>query len=273
MPKSRARGAARRTSIAPLDDAVLLPSVLRLVEVGVTAVTCFVAWLWSEPALTGFGSATRFPSLAPNPFLAQTLPAYLVSHGLLVEHPAPARALYAAAAGVQRWRIADDLGSPMDAEFTALLAIAQLRTAPLFVEEACELWRTLVVAELVGFLGAELSDHQFDEAWALQIERGALGVVDSLSTTRGFYFCWLAVRDLASAYLRFPGARDRLPQTLKNAFESKLRKAHHERWSARDFARHARSPESALASVFSTVVTQLRDDYLLLPPSPANLRL
>lgn len=274
MPKRRTPGdAPRSTSIDPFDDRLLFPGVVRLIEAGIAAVTCFTAWLWTQTSREEFLSPPRFRSLAPNPFLAETMPDFLALHGLLVQHSVQQLAVGAPAASARRWRLADDLGNFMDAEFMGSVAIARLRAGPSFVEDACEVWRILAAAELVGFLGAELSDHHFDEAWALEIEASALGIVDSLSIARGFYFCWLAVRDLASAYLRFPGARERLPHTLKDAFDSKLRKAHSEGWSIRDSARHLRSPESAVASVFSTVVTELRGNYLLLPVCPDNLRL
>jgi hypothetical protein len=51
-----------------------------------------------------------------------------------------------------------------------------------------------------------------------------------------------------------------------------LSRADSEGWITRAFARHIRCPESAMAAVFASVVTQLGDDHRLLPPCFENLR-
>jgi hypothetical protein len=171
-----------------------------------------------------------------------------------------------------QWRLIDELGDASYAEFTASLALIKLRATHSFLQEAWILWQTLAIDEVAAFLAAELDDHQLDGTWAEQIEPYITRASEHFSMARGFNLCWLAVRDVASAYLRFPGARDRLPYKLRSSFESKVTRAQGEGWVLRDFARHIRCPESAVAAVFSTVVTKLKDDYLRLTPSLDHIR-
>lgn len=252
------------------------PALERLVEAGLHALVCFQAWLWAEAQGDPLALPQRFTALAPHSFMRGNVLPVLAIHGLLTESAVQSRLW--PAAGVDtgiaptQWRLADDFGSSLEAEMMAALALSRLRSEPSFIDEVCDIWRCLAAAEVVSFLAAELMDHQFDERWAWNVEPQIAAAAQRLSMAQGFYFCWLAVRDLASAYLRFPGSRDRLPYTLRHAFESKLSKAQSEGWITRPFARHIRCPESAMAAVFSTTVTQLGDGYLLLPPCPENLR-
>lgn len=167
----------------------------------------------------------------------------------------------------------EELADPEHAIAVAVTALTRLQDAPTYPEQACHLWRTLAVAEVVGFLEGELEDHYLNIGWARVVDRVITDELDYLSVARGFYFSWMAMRDLASAYLRFPHLRDRLAQTLSGTLESKIRRAKNEGWVVRDFRRHSSSPESALAAVYSKVMTRLDDDYLRLPPSLDHLRL
>jgi hypothetical protein len=87
-----------------------------------------------------------------------------------------------------------------------------------------------------------------------------------LPASQGFYVCWLAVRDVASAYLKYPTSRDMLGVVLRNSVEQKLTRSQAERWSLRRFNRHSHCSESALASVFAWG-TRLHNAYLDEVPS------
>ncbi len=166
-----------------------------------------------------------------------------------------------------RWRLNEELGELLEAGSLTNQALEELRDGPMFLSAVREAWHTLATAEVVAYLAAELSDHGFDANWAWRLVPQIELAVPRISISEGFYMCWLAVRDIASAYLRFPNSRDRLPHVLSHALEAKLQKVRRKAWRTSPFARHRRCSESAMAAVFSTAVTQLNDRYLLLAPS------
>ena len=273
MAKRRPRAAGRPAPVSTPGD---YPPLERLVAAGLYPVLCFQAWLWAEAQGDPLVWQQRFTALAPHLRMRDCVLPLLATHGLVTESPVQSRLWPSpgldTGVPLPRWRLADDIGSPLEAEMLAGLALSRLRDAPSFIHEVCDVWYSLATAEVLSFLAAELLDHQFNDDWALNLESQIGAAAQRLSIAQGFYFCWLAVRDVASAYLRFPGARDRLPHTLRHAFASKLSKGQSEGWITRPFGRHIRCPESAMAAVFSTIVTQLGDGYLLLPPCPENLR-
>jgi hypothetical protein len=143
-----------------------------------------------------------------------------------------------------------------------LVACRKVTRASTFFSEAKRLWTDLAVSEVIGFLEAELQDHQFDSAWSAAGEPPVERALERFPIAECFYFSWLAVRDLASAYLKHPHSRDRLPDTLRWSLESRIGRAQSERWISRPFFRHARNPESALAYVFASVLTGLGPNFL-----------
>lgn len=137
-------------------------------------------------------------------------------------------------------------------------------------EEALEMWQVLAVGECEAFLRAELLDHHLDPKWARHADDVIPRIMESHSISQGFYLCWLAVRDVASAYLKHPHARENLGLTLRSSLEQKLGRAIAERWTLKRFARHARSPESALSAAFARM-TALEQEFLQAIPSRLRL--
>lgn len=273
MPKKRARTQGLPGSQSDIQTS---PPIDRMVAAGTSAVTCLLAWIWTQDDAVPLGSSQRFDVMAPVQALADSIPSYLAAHGLLVESRAYSQLGLSLGSPLQqmhRWELAPDMGDLETAELLAMSALSGLKGEANFAAETTAVWRDLAAAEMMGYLAAELLDHQFDDGWVAGVESPIRRAVERLSVSDGFYFCWLAVRDLASAYLRFPAARVRLPETLRYSLESKLAKARNEGWTIRSYTRHARCPESAIAAVFSTVVTKLEGAYLSLPPLPGNVRL
>lgn len=248
-----------------------MPVVDRLVAAGPIAIAAMLAWSFSREGLGGLTASRSFAVQAPSRQLTAALPPLLLQFSLLDASPRASQGYLAHDMHALDWEVSEELGDADQATETALEALYQLKASPTFRESAGEWWRVLAAAEVVGFLEAELEDHHLDASWASHIEQVVMAAQNHLSAARGFYFSWIAMRDIASAYLRFPHARDRLPHTLRSTLESKIRKAQSEGWVTRDFARHSRHPETMLASVYSKVVTPLEDRYLLLPPSPSHL--
>ncbi len=274
MPKKRARTQGLPGSQSDIQTS---PPIDRMVIAGTSAVTCLLAWIWTQEDAVPLGSSQRFDVMAPVQTLADSIPPYLAAHGLLVESRAYSQLGLSLgnhlSHQIRRWELPPDMDDLETAELLAMSALSGLKGEANFAAESTAVWRDLAAAEMMGYLAAELSDHQFDDGWVAGVESPIRRAVERLSVADGFYFCWLAVRDLASAYLRFPAARTRLPETLRYSLESKLAKARNEGWMVRSFTRHARCPESAIAAVFSTVVTKLEGAYLSLPPLTANVRL
>lgn len=94
--------------------------------------------------------------------------------------------------------------------------------------------------------------------------------IEVLPIAQAFNVCWLAVRDVASAYLKFPHARHELGHTLRQALEQKLSRSQGEGWRLRPFHRHARSTESHLAASFPELLG-LGAQYLSAVPNSQNL--
>lgn len=242
----------------------------RLVAAGPLAIAALLAWAFTRDALTEKTASRSFSLQAPSRQLTAALPPFLLQFSLLHASPRASSGYLASNLHAPDWEVTEELGGADQTAEIALEALHLARASPIFPESAGELWRLLAAAEVVGFLEAELEEHHLDASWASHVEQ-VIMAQNHLSAARGFYFSWIAMRDIASAYLRFPHARDRLPQTLRTTLESKIRKAQSEGWVVRDFARHSRHPETMLASVYSRVITPLEERYLLLPPSPSHL--
>lgn len=268
--------ARRSRRIAPgtgkaIRHSASMPVVDRLVAAGPMAIAAMLAWSFTRDETAGLALSRSFDVQAPSRQLTAALPSLLVPFNLLQTSPRRPLGYVTYDRQVPAWEVTEELGDADQAARTATEALHHLQASPTFRESAGEWWRVLAAAEVVGFLEAELEDHYLDASWASHIEEVILGAQNHLSAARGFYFSWIAMRDVASAYLRFPHARDRLPHTLRSTLESKIKKAQNEGWVTRDFARHARHPETMLAAVYSKVITPLDERYLLLPPSPAHL--
>lgn len=142
--------------------------------------------------------------------------------------------------------------------------------APGAGDELFTLWRELAIAEVVDYLATELAEHRFDEAWALAavpaLERG----LRRLSINQMFYFCWLAVRETASRYLRFPNSISSLSEGLVSYIDQRIDRTFAERWAIRDWGDNKRTA-SAIALVFAEKVTGIGSDYLGTVPSRDRL--
>lgn len=133
------------------------------------------------------------------------------------------------------------------------------------------LWRELALAELEAYIEWELASHRFEAGWS-----GALlDVMDegllSFSIGQMFYFCWTAVRDLASHHLRNPAPFETYKGYLLNAFSAKVKRAKRDGWEVRQYSRQWRRGPSAVAETFSNHATTLGERFLLEVPSSEAL--
>lgn len=260
MARKRLRQAASFPTHPPSSESQ--EAIDLLCSVGASGVMSLLAWLWvTYPDQSGLLAERRFARLGPSAHLCSHIPAYLEKLGLLVRTPTAERGLRIQARE-EEWTFARHFTSPSSAELAILVACRRLNRTSTFFSEARRLWLDLAVSEVIGFLEAELQDHQFDAAWSALVEPAVERALERFSIAQSFYFSWLAVRDLASAYLKHPHSRDRLHDTLRRSFESRIGRAQSERWNAPPFFRHARNPESALAYVFASVLTNLGPNFL-----------
>lgn len=165
------------------------------------------------------------------------------------------------------WRLSDALAAVKDLTFELKQHAVSLASAPAATEDLFTVWRELAISEAVGFLGNELGEHRFDEKWALTavpaIERG----LRKLSATQMYYFCWLAVREVASRYLRYPASIHTLADSLVLYIDQRVDRAIAERWALRDWSDYRGRTLSAVAAVFADQITKLGSDYLARVPS------
>lgn len=132
--------------------------------------------------------------------------------------------------------------------------------------ELATLWRILGHGEVLSYLAADLVDHQFDREWSgYAVDVLATGLA-KYSAAKMFYLCHLAVRDLASLYLRRVSAAESLPTALLGFIGRRVDGAYAEEWKT-VFRRHRRQEESAAAVLFTELITPLGPDYLRRLPS------
>jgi hypothetical protein len=214
--------------------------------------------------------------LAPTDSLDEFVHGTLKSAGFIVAHGVTptrrrARLVFTEFAGnLDDWVLAPALGKAETVSIQAEMLLAGYPHTEQSNEEAVYVWQVLAVAECSAFLIHELQDHYLDARWAVAAEPAIERMIEVVPISRAFNLCWLAVRDVASAYLKFPNSRHELGHTLYQALEQKLGKSQNEHWNLRSFNRHARCLESQLAVTFSTILG-LGARYLQAVPNSRNL--
>ncbi len=165
------------------------------------------------------------------------------------------------------WRLSDTFATVKDLASQLKQHSLSLAGEPAATEDLFTVWRELAISEAVGFLGDELGEHRFDVNWALTavpaIERG----LRRLSANQMYYFCWLAVRELASRYLRYPASIHTLADSLVLYIDQRVDRAIAERWALRDWSDYRGRVPSTVAAVFANQITKLGGDYLARVPS------
>ncbi|WP_133883480.1 hypothetical protein [Panacagrimonas perspica] len=199
----------------------------------------------------------------------------LAAHGAIVWSSSsdPRRSWIFSAATVQEpeWRLGDALASIEGLSGQLARHTLELARQPAATEELFTVWRELAISEVAGFLGHELGEHRFDEGWALAavpaFERG----LRKLSANQMFYLCWLAVREAASRYLRFPASVHTLSDSLVSYIDQRVDRAISERWALKEWSDYRGRTHSSVAAVFADQVTGLGSDYLGRVPSRERL--
>jgi hypothetical protein len=248
----------------------------RLSRADFIEVNCLLAWLQcrspSRRALRG----VSFTEVAPTEELSQLVLEVLQMSEFVVAGKANRSLLRAVAADKRSaWRSQDWILDPSLGGESAVLDATEMAVAGFVHNEtsladASEIWQILAIAECTSYLIAELEEHHLDGRWAGMAGPAIANIVERVPIAQAFYICWLGVRDVASAYLKYPNSRSTLGTTLRSSLEQKLGRAQRERWTLRSFNRHPLCPESALANVFSAAA-RLEDDYLHSIPSLERL--
>jgi hypothetical protein len=263
MPPRRPRDNVETAGAAP--SAITLELAPPITALNLRQTTFLAAALRD----TQHANASSRARLAPNEGLAMQMLKELSDCGAVVLDLAMA-AYPAWAASPKKmlptWRLADTFHGLHSVEEQVRHHLVVLARAPSAEESLLDLWRELAIAETTALLGAELADHRFDEAWALTaipaIDRG----LRRLSVSQMSYLCWLAVRETASRFLRFPGSVSTLADGLVTYIDQRVNRALNERWIIRDWIGYKRV-DSSVAQIFADEITTLGPDYLGEPPS------
>lgn len=132
------------------------------------------------------------------------------------------------------------------------------------------LWKDLIHAEAIAYLENQLEWHGFtlDPIESLPVHPYSIHLY-SLGQWR--YAIWAAVRAMASASLKHPGDRRLLQRTLNHELQRRLTYAKFSPSEKLTFSPHYLQEESALTRNFSTVATDLREQFWRVPPTLREL--
>ena len=134
------------------------------------------------------------------------------------------------------------------------------------------LWREMALAELHAYLEWELAVHGFDARWGESLSEALDGGLSSFSIGQMFYFCWTAVRDLASHHLRHPAPFETYKDYLAKSISGKIERAVRDGWEVRQYSRQWKRRTNALAQTFAHHATTLGDRFLAEVPGPQALQ-
>ena len=238
---------------------------------GFSGAICLLAWLLCSLQARGASRDIPFMKFGPTEESSDVaFDVLLVYEFVVASHSRPSipRSAYGARGarwGSPDWTLNPSLGTWAAALEACKVVLPGIVRTESFLLEVISWWRTLAIAECSAFVAAELEDHHLDPRWAATAAPAIERIIERLPISQAFNICWLSVRDVASAYLKYPGSRDTLGSVLRGSLEQKLGRARAERWALRSFNRHTRCPESALARVFA-IATELNVGYLHLVP-------
>lgn len=271
-PRKAGRTAATHFDSPASTSAAIDPAVAAL---GLRDGLFLLSALTDTADVPAFRGAKVRSRLAPHAEMASQMLRELSGAGAIAwgsAGDAPRSWIFGATPSVpMEWRLSDALAAVKDLTSQLKRHVVSLASAPAATEELFTVWRELAISEAVGFLGDELGEHRFDENWALTavpaIERG----LRRLSANQMYYFCWLAVRELASRYLRYPASIHTLADSLVLYIEQRVDRAIAERWALRDWSDYRGRVPSTVAAVFADQITGLGSDYLARVPSREGL--
>lgn len=213
-------------------------------------------------------------AVAPNESYYWHVIGYLERRGVLIEVSA-ARVAEGfggfAVPAPRRYELAPEL--PPHAELRARLEnlLKEARREPSVIPAYALLWRELALAELHAYLEWELAVHHFDARWGDALSEALDGGLSSFSIGQMFYFCWTAVRDLASHHLRHPAPFETYKDYLAHSISGKIERAVRDGWEVRQYSRQWKRRTNALAESFAQHATTLGDRFLTEVPSPQAL--
>lgn len=247
-----------------------------LSELGLTSSFCLACVLAAGKHIPALGPGGTLPPLIGPAGLTEDLfAAELQGAGLL--EPANTSDM---AAGAQSGTLIVLNGRPWvlkcpeilggDALIELLLKVQLGREEEQGRQELVALWKVLCQGEVLAYLAADLVDHQFDREWSSQAVDVLSCGLSRFSASKMFYLCHVAVRDMASFYLRRQSHTQSLPQALMNFLSKRVDSAYTESWKA-SFGRHRRQEQSTSAVLFSEFATTLGPNYLGVSPCEDGL--
>lgn len=209
-------------------------------------------------------------AVAPNESFYWHMLGCLERQGVIVAVTSKARTAAGERYGTASQRHYDvdaDLGALPKLKAQLAAHLCALRSDPALPPQYAAIWAELGVAELQAYLEWELASHRFDVRWSenlLPIMEMGLSV---FSIGQMFYFCWTAVRDLASHHLRHPAPCDTYQSHLASSMAAKIERATRDGWEVRQYSRQWRRHTNAVSDTFANIATGLGERFLLEVPS------
>lgn len=127
-------------------------------------------------------------------------------------------------------------------------------------------WQELIPLEVTAYLQHQLRIHQFGDVFLTELTPLLVPNESRYSLGHWRYACWAAVRSMASISLQYPGNAAILRFTLGSELPRRLRLAQGSLEGKLCFSPSHSLPDSALTTTFSTIATDLGNEFWIAPP-------
>ncbi|MCR6627670.1 hypothetical protein [Pseudoxanthomonas mexicana] len=142
----------------------------------------------------------------------------------------------------------------------------------LYADTWLRVWQELLSAEVIAYLQYQLRLHQFSDAFLAELITLLAPNESRYSLGHWRYACWASVRSMASVSLQHPGNEELLKFTLRTELPRRLLYALESPGEKLCFSPSYSVPACALSTTFSSIATDLGDNFWKSPPTLQHLK-
>ena len=130
-----------------------------------------------------------------------------------------------------------------------------------------DMWEDLALAELAEYTRRSLMEAGFNPSWALDAINALTAGLQTFSVRQVMYLVHVTLRSMALSRMRVKAGACGAERAFATSLCDVVQRAIAEHWAVRGLARAADFPRSAIADVFTEMVTELGDRYYSERPS------